>query len=351
MIERAAGFVSETVLVPPEKLLPPLVPHRQTERVLHFALKTPQDPQAALERALRSIAVEYAEVDWCRDEYNAGGHLRNAAAALRPTLIFMQIQKALPRFASRELRAVREVCDPSCVIVNWDGDQHYEPEQHERAWFVELGRVADTSLVVNTDHPHRYGRMGVRFPGYLQIGYDERIYRPDTTSAYQPKRAVVFLGQNYPHIAAYDRRRAAVRALRARFGDAFAAHGNGWTEADGGAPFLPPADEAAAYWAAHAAISISIRADLPRYTSDRLFRLLGSGGVPVVERFADMEGLGLEEGVNCVGWSSPDELCAIQLPADWDPRPAAFALAYAHHTWQVRMQELLAIVDHVRARR
>src|SRR4029077_10849063 len=107
---------------------------------------------------------------------------------------------------------------------------------------------------------------------------------------------------------AYAPRRDLVARLGRRFEDEFAVYGSGWPIAPHVRPFLRQAEEAVVYHAARAAISMSIRNDLARYTSDRLFRALAAGAYVLVERFPDAAGLGLFDGVNCRFWSDEPEL-------------------------------------------
>lgn len=324
----------------------------EPERVLHVALRTSFEAQPGLEAALRSIAGEYREIDWATAGDQRLSLMLALAAEIRPTLVFMQIQTG-DIFRSHEILALRGLCAPNAVIVNWDGDQHFEPASADRRWFVDLGKVCDTSLVVNTQHPHEYAAMGVRHPGYLQIGTDSR-WAPAPPAKGVPW--VVLLAGRYPTHPAYQRRRELVAHLSKGGPIRFGVYGGGWARPYG-RPMLKQTEEAPVYAAAHAAISMSIRNDLPRYTSDRLFRALSAGAVVLVERFPDMEGLGLEDGVNCLEWSLLAELDAHiadvrASPGAYQPlRSAASRLATEYHTWNARMPELLAIVEAVRGAR
>jgi hypothetical protein len=322
------------------------------ERVLHIALRDDFEPQPALERALRSIAYPYVQVDWQAEERR--GRLFDVLMAsvkpLRPTLVFAQVQRA-GAIPGPLMAKVRDYCDPSCVIVQWDGDMHNEPEDAGRRWFVELGRECDCNLTV--------AAQGVNHPGYLQIGVEERWYHPSTPTPGVPP--IVLLAGNYPSLAnnpgGYASRLDIARRLQDAYGpEGFGLYGSGWQGWPCAHPFVRQAEEAGIYAAARAAISSSIRCDLPRYTSDRLFRMLASGAVCLVERFPDCEGLGLEHGINCFLWEDWEMLDAIIMRlgiltnAGPIVRAGAIALS-ADHTWQARVPELLACVYAVREAR
>lgn len=351
-LERAPGPTWPTVLVPRVDAAPPRLPMRQTERLLHIALRTPFEGQPSLAAALRSLACEYADVEWMTAETRGTlvHDVLAAARALKPTLVFMQLQRRTP-ITPAIVESLR-VISPDAVIVNWDGDQHHEPASAERAWFVELGKVCDASLVVNTRHPAEYAAMGVRHPGYLQIGVDDR-YRPTAPAKGVPR--VVLLASNY---ATHRSRVELVRSLTETLGPReFGVYGGGWNGAPAARPMLHQDEEPPVYAGTRAAISMSIRADLPRYTSDRLFRALASGALVFVERFPECETLGLRDGENCRLWSDWDELKAL-VTAPTAPeeqelalRMNAAQLTRRYHTWHARMGELLAIVDAVRGDR
>jgi hypothetical protein len=278
---------------------------------------------------------------------------------IRPTLVFMQIQRVSP-ITAELVEQLRGCCDPDVVIVNWDGDQHHEPDAPQRAWFRELGQACDTSLVVNTAHQPIYAAAGVRNPGYLQIGIDPDIYKPTDPTPCTPQ--VVLLASRYGGYAAYKHRQDIADTLEKTYGgNVFGVYGSGWS-GPSGRPMVAQTQEAGIYNAAGVAVSMSIRNDLPRYTSDRLFRALASGAYVAVERFPDMEGLGLVDEVNCEFWTGWGELQDIILRVSdsghyretarqVDLRYQARLLAHTYHTWDARMPELLYIVDAVRAAR
>jgi hypothetical protein len=356
-LERRAAPDWPAILLPAPGHLPPTAPVRPQERVLHVALRDAREGQPGLARALRGMSSGYAEVDWthCEREFGAAGPLdaiRDRAAALRPTVVFMQLQRA-SAITSAFVNELRGRCDPSVVIIDWDGDQHHEADAPARRWFVELGHACDTSLVVNTRHPITYAALGVRHPGYLQIGVDQELYCPTAPTPRTPR--TVFLASNYVNDPAYRRRREIVEQLTAAFDADFGVYGGGWSSPSS-RQLLGQAEEAGVYTAATVAVSMSIRSDLPRYTSDRLFRALASGAYVLVERFPDMEGLGLDDS-NCRAWSDWDQLLDLILRVDLGApdylatRRAAHELAHAHHTWDARMGDLMAIIHAVRAAR
>lgn len=325
-----------------------------TERILHIALRTPSEGQPGLARALRRAAKDYDEVDWTREMEPVEMALYKTRT-FKPTLVFMQIQRA-GAFQPFHIEAMRELAGPDAVIVNWDGDQHHEPSDPARRWFVELGKVCDASLVVNTRHPAEYGALGVKNPGYLQIGIDPELYRPTPVPGAMVTD-VVFLGSRYE---THHRRNAIIERVAEALPGRFTAYGSGWGDRAWGQPMLAQYEEAAVYTAAGAALCMSIRNDLPAYTSDRLFRALGSGAACFVERFPGVDDvLGVMHGIQAVIWDDPEDLaCTLKywlsggskIPLGSLRKPAA-ELVRTTHTWDARMPELLEIAERIRAER
>lgn len=348
---RKEGPAWPRVLVPATGAAPPARPVVAQERTLHVALQTAFEPQTALHDALRELSTEYVSVSWPQLGDRAQSHILDAARSIQPTFVFMQLQnpKAMDVATLRELRSLA----PDAVIVNWDGDQHFEPDDPERAWFVQLGMICDASLVTNTEHPERYAELGVRHPGYLQIGVSPG-YAPTPSTVDVP--AIAFLGSGYNSNPAYARRRGIVAALAVDFPNDFCAYGGHWQAPIPCQPTLRQHKEPIVYTAARCAISMSIRDDLERYSSDRLFRALGSGAVTLVEYFPGADALGLQHERNCYFWSNYGELFSlihmILSRPDQDfagMRKAAAALVHELHTWHARMPELVAIIEAVRA--
>lgn len=345
------------VMCPAPGCLPPTAAVRHDERVLHLANRHLDDTYDEVGRALRMLAgsdAEYRQVRFMPDSY-PDAEAFEAAVAIKPTVIFMhpQCESVITPDVVEDLRPL---CDPGCVIVQWTGDQHYEPAEEGQRWFVELGRVCDASLVVNTKHPSEYAELGVRHPGFLEVGIDEGLWTPATPTPNTPP--VVCLANEYSQFN-YATRNHAFASIASAFPGSFAVYGTGWEE-QASIPFRPylnNEDVPGVYSAARAVISSSIRSDLPRYTSNRLFFALGCGAVILVERFPDYEGIGLIDGHNCLVWRGENELHSHlerilrTRPEDWlAMRAAARELGMAN-SWSVRMGELQCIVDTIRGDR
>jgi hypothetical protein len=328
--------------------------------VLHICLRVPGDPQNALAKALQSLTVcggAYAEVDWMASGVRLIDRIIDTASHVKPTLIFAQIQTA-GILSGGEMDRIRRVCAPGCVIVQWDGDhRHDHTDGQDREWFRNLSQGCDINAVTCTRDVEEYAEQGVRGAAYLQIGVDTDLWRPTTPDIHAPD--VVMLANCNARLG-YETRRSVARMLSQSYPDGFAVYGHGWEQEPGvrWLSFVPHQCEAPIYSRSVAALSISIRNDLPRYTSDRLLRCLASGALTLVEAFPDMEGLGLRDGYNCMTWCGEGELHylvgkILENHSDRyysDIRCRARELALTH-SWDARMGELMAMVQSIRETR
>ncbi len=339
---------------------------QRIERVLHIHLSTPEEPQISLCRALASLASPsgYQRVNWTglsnHDRHRA---VVEAAEALRPTLIFMQLQRLgvlLPTTVAEMRRAANT---PELVIISWCGDvggtngPFPVPGDH---WAYELSANCDLMLYTSMSQVRAHRSRGMHNAAYLQIGYDEHRYFEGPDSDHGTRFDVVFLGTNYSNRAGtgfpeedVTLRRGVVEKLRQHFGARFGLFGGGW---GAGIGHLPPAQSGEVYRHSHLALNISICNFLERYSSDRLFRALACGTPVLMKVFDDWRSLGLEHHHNVLAWDTVDEAMAVAL--GWldsarrdelrDVGRHGANLAREHHSWGVRMQELCPLVTAVR---
>lgn len=354
---RRQGVDWPFVLTPAWGHAPPSRVPDGKERVLHVALRNSINLKCGLSRALRAMGM-LREVEWMQLPLAVRrDRIMQAALEIRPTVVLMQIERGGTSITPQLVRDLREISAPGGVIVNWCEDQRYDPWQKEREWFVELGRECDASLITNTAHPAQYASMGVRCPGYWQNAVDCSLWTPDCEPM-SGTECIVFLGSHYgpeTMAEAYCRREIMLDEIHRAFPGLLACYGFGWKNSGfAHHAMLSNVHEWRAYQTARVALSLSASNHLPRYTSDRLFRMLASGAVCVVERFAECESLGLVDGHNCLIVEDEDWATPIRYALTHDcsaMREAARTLAIQQHDWPVRVSELQAIVDGVRENR
>lgn len=334
----------------------------QPERVLHVHLGTSEEPQTSLCQALASLASpgDYRCLNWTTQP--AAGRSQAviaAAAALRPTLIFMQLQcpGVLSPATVAEIR--RAAGTRELVVLSWCGDvggPHGPFLAPGDQWAYELSPHCDFVLYTSMSQVRAHRSRGMHNAAYLQIGYDEDRYFEGEEREYGSRFDVSFLGANYderqwPSLPGNDfgLRRAVATAMRREFGARFGLFGRGWGK---GTAHLPPGQSGQVYRCSHFALSISNCSFQERYSSDRLLRALACGSPVLMKAFPDWQSFGLAHGENVLVWETLDELMAL-VRARLDParrgelreigRRGA-TLAREDHSWGIRIQELFPFV-------
>ncbi|KKL12310.1 hypothetical protein LCGC14_2537060, partial [marine sediment metagenome] len=154
-------------------------------KVFHIALNTEDDRQPALQRALEGWG-EYRQLDWRAGRNRLQDDILRESA-FEPHLVFMQIQSD-GVVNPMTLQRYKQKTD--AFMVNWNGDVRPTPQ----AWMGQVGEVVDLTLITNKSQIADYESMGCQRVGYLQIGYDEKMFYPKKTKKTQD---VIFLGSNY----------------------------------------------------------------------------------------------------------------------------------------------------------
>jgi hypothetical protein len=339
------------------------------ERVLHIHLGTPEEPQTSLCQALASLAGAhgYRRVDWTAlSQADLHQALLEASATLRPTLVFMQLQRPgiLSAGILAEMRRAARIDD--LVIASWCGDVGGTNGPFRTPgdrWAYDLSLQCDLMLYTSMSQARAHRSNGMHNAGYLQIGYDEHRYFEGQDSEHGSRFDVAFLGINYDdrewtslpgHEAGL--RRAVVEVMRRELGARLGLFGRAW---GWGVTHLPPAQSGDVYRSSRLALNISICSFLERYSSDRLLRALACGTPVLLKAFDDWSSLGLIHGENVLVWNTVDEV--MGLVRTWlDPARRAelreigrrgATLAREHHSWGVRMQELCPLVAAARSTR
>lgn len=389
-------------LDPVDGRFPARAEHLTRERVLHVSLCTDADPQAGLVRALRALGSDgYREARWYADypDYEKRqAAILDAAREIKPSLIFMQLQ-APNAVGVETVRELRRVADPSCVIATWNGDIAMENSPWAIEWMTGIGRVADVNLHSSMSHVHAMRAAGIHNSARLDIALDIEQYRPPERvhgNQGEPDTAplvahethtlggvdydVVFLGSRYGNDAFSSSMRfhdaalrdAVVLEMKRAFGNRFGLFGRGWADylrANGVEHVdqtVPLAQAHEVYWRSRIGLNVSLANYLDCYQSDRMHRILGCGTLLLTKSFPGMGTYGLRRDETCLIWETPEEavnlarIAAHNLAGNAgdgirerteDIAAAGAHLAREHHTWSVRMQEMVPYINAVRSAR
>jgi hypothetical protein len=260
-------------------------------KLLHIGLFDNHEPQTSLRNALRGISTYYEEYNFPSHKGRLVQVIQNALKRTKFDVMFLQIQsdKVLP--ASQ----IRMIFKKGIKIFNFTGDVR----QPIPRWYHDLAPYV-TTLFSNKTDSDLFKSLGLKSE-YFQIGYNVEFY--NTTNPKLAGPEIVFMGNNYPGMFPLSGMRIQmVNELQKRYGNRFGVFGNGW----GSAKWLKQHDEASIYRNCKIAISLS-HYDLKRYSSDRLFRILGCGAFCLSHKFQEIEEE-FENGNHLIYWNSIDEL-------------------------------------------
>jgi len=251
----------------------------------------------------------------------------------------MQIQKG----GIISLPTAKYLADNS-ITVNWTGDvRHPIPK-----WYVDTGRVIDCTLFSNMNDVDTFNAIGIP-ANYLQVGFDEYTFTPEGTKNQYPD--IIFLGSNYLNVSEFPLsklRYQMVQTLRNRYGQRFMAYGHNWQKLQGREQFLHPPQEAEAYRSAKISINLS-HFDYGRYSSDRMLRMMGSGGFCLSHHFRDIE-KDYKVGTHVATWTNLDSLVRqidhfLDHPEEREKiRQAGCEFVRNTYTWNHVMIELKKLI-------
>lgn len=249
-------------------------------KILHIGICSGDNGFTA---AMRKVG-EYQEVPV------VGGNLNERILATeKADLVFIQIQSEGIAHST-----IVELKRRGSFIINWTGDvRHVIP-----AWMHNFG--ADLTCFSNMNDVDQFG-IGADF---LQIGYDPSIYTPDGYKA--SAQEVVFMGNSFSSqfpLSAF--RREMVTAIQLHIGRRFGVYGAGWHNGHGNFN-QDQLGEAAIYRGAKIGINLS-HFDYRRYSSDRIFRLMGSGCFCLTKWYPEIE-VDFQDGKHLVVWRTLNEL-------------------------------------------
>lgn len=258
-------------------------------KLLHVALSHGDN---GLTRALKRVCDEYAEIPTSHPDLN--GQICHVLDSFQPTIVWIQIQsEGLTEQSLVKLR------DSSAYVINWTGDVRKPiPDFY---WFY--GQYVDITCFSNMHDVRIFRKYGYK-ADYLQIGFDPEIYKPEGEKKQVPD--IVFMGNNTRQFLLSLYRAKMVGFLKDHYGSNFGVYGSGWGGIESGNYMGDQYGEAAVYRGAKIGINCS-HFDFERYSSDRLFRMLGCGICVLSHRYNGIE-KDFIDGRELVGWDDFDDL-------------------------------------------
>lgn len=275
------------------------------KKMLHIGLSTGNNGHAiGLKQVFNVGDWQYEDINVAEPDLNT--KIIDIANNYRPDLVFIQIQSSgLHREAIEALKA------NGAWILNWCGDKRNRVDDF---YFHYMQFGVDLTCFSNTEDIEIMRKCGYQ-SDWLQIGYDPAIYSPDGPV---DKRAdIVFMGNNFSHFPLSGMRRDMIKELKRVYGDNFKSFGSGMP--DGSLMGNQPG-EAAVYRGAKIGINLS-HFDSDRYSSDRLFRMLGCSVCVLSHNYQGIE-KDFMHGHDLVVWNDINDLKRLinELLIDENPR-------------------------------
>lgn len=268
------------------------------QKLLHIMMGT-HNPD--LQKGLDSV-FQCLHYDWTVhgiNSYPLQSELLTVFHNFQPDIVFMHLQSG----EVLNIETIKKMSESSKVL-NWTGDVRHPLPSH----FIEIGRYIDSTLFTNINDVDTCKQNGVK-ADYLQVGFDSNHFNPlgkfDNTNNKYPE--IIFMGSNYGESAfpLSSLRYQMVHRLKQEFGNRFGVYGNGWSGLESG-NITSYEEEGLAYRSCKIAINLSHFA-YKRYSSDRMYRILGSGALCLSHHYPDIE-MDFEIGKDLVVWENIEDL-------------------------------------------
>lgn len=293
-------------------------------KILQVALGKQED----IRDALKTLG-EVVYWDWSGHHATFNNDIIKLNEEHKFDLIWLQLQH--PGIISPQ---TANLLSQNAKVFNWSGDVRYPLPQ----WFLDIAPHC-TTLFTNMNDVETMRSFGHKSE-YLQIGFPTEIFKPNGPKEHFAD--IVFMGNNVGGFPLSSFRHQMVHALQQRYGNKFKVFGNGWGV--GTWAINDQHKEAEVYRGCKVAINCS-HFNYKRYSSDRLFRLMGAGAHCLSHHYYEIE-KEFEIGAHLETWKTIDELISkIDMQLNM-PNPTNIIAkqgcdhVHTNHTWKNRIQEL-----------
>lgn len=255
--------------------------------ILNVGLYDNNEPLNGLRSALSRASEKYAEISFVQYAIENNNNylgldeiIINMAKDIQADLVFMHLQSGEPV----KTETINKLKQNGHVTIGFTGDVRQPlPE-----FYYTLGRHLNLSLFTNYTDVNACAKHSIN-ADFIHVGYDDSIYTP--IGELMPDcNDIVFMGNNYTGIFPLSKyREDIVYNLNLNFSGKVSVFGSNWEHLEHRVSLMYNHKlEASAYRKCKIAINCS-HYDLPRYSSDRLNRILGSGAFCLSQRYEGIE--------------------------------------------------------------
>ena len=295
-------------------------------RLLHIGLMVNGRKEGLSAAFIKHFGEDYKEM-------GISEHIPQAIGEFKADIVFLQIQNdRIGHATTYDLLKgpLQKLKAGGAFIINWTGDiRNGVPP-----WMDRFKELVDITCFSNQRDIDAFNGPAA----FLQIGFDPEVFKRWDDPREAQVHDVVFMGNNYGNqfplghfrtqmlsqlngfnVGVYGNYKGAIRSLNA----------------DGANPFPMQSLESKTYNRCKIALSIS-HYDAERYTSDRLFRCLGSGPMVIAKNY---KGLDLDFNIRMPGRhlvtfdTIPELQSLLNYYLSDENEPERKAIADAGYSW------------------
>jgi hypothetical protein len=312
------------------------------QKVLFAKIEAPTYNSDAIVRAWEENGFEVIHFNWQYERFNLGtGGMRykllNLAKETNPDVIFLHVQnsEALDLPTIIELQQIGKVIQYTFDVRT--------PERTE--WMYNYARYIHYSFFACQEDVKECMNRGTTNVGFLASSADYNLYKKYSIPQNQPE--IVFIGNNYVtsnlEFDCAEERQQMIEFLEKEYPTKFRAYGLGQKHR-----MVNPQEEAMLYNTCKIAISQN-NFDRTWYTSDRLWRIMGSGALCLSKHFYGIEKTFKKE-IDLDWWKSLDELKQLidfYLSDDAERNTIAdcgYEYVRKYETWTKRIETVKSVL-------
>lgn len=271
--------------------------------------------------------------DWSGHHHTFNRDIKRLVDEHKPDLVWLQIQTP----GIIDVHTAQNIASKA-YVVNWTGDVRQNVD-----WFIQIGKVIQMTLFTNMNDVETLRARGVK-ADYLQIGFPTEIFKPKGVVK-EGVPEIVFMANYTQGFPLSGFRKDIVESLRKRYGSRFGVFGNSWGH---GYAVPDQHEEAAHYRGCKIAINLS-HFNYKRYSSDRIFRLMGAGAFCLSHNYPEIE-KEFTPGTHLDTWDGKDDLFKkIDYYLENEKKRnkiGNYGCEHVHknHNWNERIKQLIQII-------